>query len=117
MSAEIDRDRLARILGMLGSRFAGEVVAAARQAERLRREAGVTWFDVIAPQFPPPREPEIDNLDDAIEFALKNAGELTDWEVAFLRSLRRQRKPASEKQRSIVEQIFEKCRMAAGTAA
>ena len=44
-----DRDRLARLLGMLGSEFDGEVTSAARLADRLVRAAGLTWRDVITP--------------------------------------------------------------------
>jgi hypothetical protein len=47
--AGLDRDRLAKVLGLLSSDHDGEVTAAARQAERLRRQAGVSWPDVLAP--------------------------------------------------------------------
>ena len=43
----LDRDRIARVLGMLGSAHDGEVIAAARQAERLRAAAGLTWADIV----------------------------------------------------------------------
>lgn len=43
------RLRLTRLLGMLGSDHDGEVVNAARIADRLVRENGLTWDDVIAP--------------------------------------------------------------------
>ena len=46
--AEADRDRLTRLLGMLGSDFDGEVLNAARLADRLVREQGITWFDILA---------------------------------------------------------------------
>ena len=52
--AEADRDRLARLLGMLGSDFDGEVANAGRLADRLVRNAGLTWPDVLAPSLPPP---------------------------------------------------------------
>lgn len=51
--AEADRTRLARLLGMLGSEFDGEVTNAARLANKLVRSAGLTWPDVIAPSLPP----------------------------------------------------------------
>ena len=53
--AEVDRDRLARLLGLLGSDFDGEVANAGRLADKLVRSAGLTWPDVIAPALPPPR--------------------------------------------------------------
>ena len=49
----LDRAKLARVLGLLGSRHPGEVAAAARQAERMRIKAGATWIEILAPQMPP----------------------------------------------------------------
>ena len=48
MSAR-DRKRLVKLLGLLGSEHDGEVVAAARLAERLRRSAGVSWSEMLQP--------------------------------------------------------------------
>jgi hypothetical protein len=44
----IDTDKLAKILGMLGSAHDGEALAAARQADAMLRRAGLTWHDVLA---------------------------------------------------------------------
>lgn len=41
------RLRLAKILGMLGSAHAGERDAAFLAAERILKEAGLTWYDVF----------------------------------------------------------------------
>src|SRR5436853_169114 len=49
---DIDRERLAKLLGMLGSCYDGEVVAAARQAERLRADAGLTWPEILVLAMP-----------------------------------------------------------------
>jgi len=48
MSA-LDRDKLAKVLAMLGSRHDGEVVAAGRSAHSLLKDAGVTWTEVLTP--------------------------------------------------------------------
>ena len=40
-------DRLAKLLGMLGSDHDGEVCNAARLADALVRERGLRWDDVI----------------------------------------------------------------------
>jgi len=48
MSA-LDRDKLAKVLAMLGSRRDGEVVAAGRSAHILLKDAGVTWTEVLTP--------------------------------------------------------------------
>jgi hypothetical protein len=68
MSAAIltttDRQRLASILGMLGSNAIGERDNAARAAEQFRRQHGLTWADLLlipeppAPQAPQPPPPE-----------------------------------------------------------
>jgi len=47
MAERLDLRRLAKLLGMLGSRHDGEVVAAARKAHALVRESGVTWDEII----------------------------------------------------------------------
>ena len=52
--ANADRDRLTKLLGLLGSAFDGEVANAGRLADRLVRSAGLTWPDIIAPPLPLP---------------------------------------------------------------
>ncbi len=42
-----DRDRLVKLVGMLGSEHDGEVLAAARKATALLKEAKLTWADVV----------------------------------------------------------------------
>jgi hypothetical protein len=44
--------RLVRLLGMLGSTHDGEVANAGRMADRLIREHGLTWPQIIAPTPP-----------------------------------------------------------------
>jgi len=46
-SDELDRDKLAKVLGMLGSSHDGEALAAARTADSLIRETGLTWQRVL----------------------------------------------------------------------
>ena len=41
------RRSLAKVLGLLNSDHAGEVINAARQAERYRQELGLTWYDLL----------------------------------------------------------------------
>src|SRR5271166_1602608 len=45
----LDRDKLAKMLGMLGSRHDGEVTAAGRSAHTLLKDAGTTWTEVLTP--------------------------------------------------------------------
>jgi len=53
MSAQIDTDKLAKILAMLASEHDGQVISAARQATRIIAEAGKTWADLL-PKMPRP---------------------------------------------------------------
>lgn len=48
--SEQDRQRLASILGMLGSEHDGERASAARKAEQLRRKADATWDELLTGQ-------------------------------------------------------------------
>jgi hypothetical protein len=41
------RERIARVLGMLGSDHPGERDNAAKLAEQLRRETGLTWRELL----------------------------------------------------------------------
>ena len=43
----LDRERLAQVLGMLGSHHDGEIANAGRRAHRLIREAGLTWREPL----------------------------------------------------------------------
>ena len=44
---DIDRRRLARILGMLGSEHVGERASAALQAEAFRKKHDLTWAELL----------------------------------------------------------------------
>jgi len=48
MSA-FDLDRFVRVIAMVGSAHDGEAPAAARLAERLLRDGGLTWADLLKP--------------------------------------------------------------------
>jgi predicted Zn-ribbon and HTH transcriptional regulator len=42
-----EKDRLAKLLGMLGSHYDGEVLSAARLVEAERKHIGKTWADIL----------------------------------------------------------------------
>jgi len=48
----LDRERLAKLLGMTGSSFDAEALSAARRANELVREAKLTWHEVLGPVAP-----------------------------------------------------------------
>jgi len=56
MAAKIDRRRLAKVLGMLGSKHDGEVLSAARLAQYMIVQAKTSWADVL--DIKPGEEPE-----------------------------------------------------------
>jgi hypothetical protein len=62
VTALVDRQRLARVCGLFGSDHDGEALAAARQAEKIRKKVGLTWEELLVPfprqraADPPPEE-------------------------------------------------------------
>jgi hypothetical protein len=83
---EDDLDRLAKLLGMVGSAHDGEALSAARMAHRMLTDLGLTWHDVIKPICRP--EFWRPSFEDLIDFALDNGdGILNGWELQFLASL------------------------------
>src|SRR6516164_7579293 len=44
---QLDRDKLAKILGLLGSAESGEILSAARAADALIRTANTSWAQVL----------------------------------------------------------------------
>lgn len=81
------RDRVVKVAGMLGSSHDGEVLAAARQLERLRQEVGVTWAELIQP--PPATQP-----------VARPGPRSRTWRAAFPR--------LSEKQRACLKTIADR---------
>jgi hypothetical protein len=105
----IDAFRLAKLLGLLGSSHDGEVMNAAKMADRLVRAGGLTWEDVIAPAaagspLPPRRHtdpakgppaasvlrrwPEHWRAAWALCLSRLDCREITAWERQFLISIR-----------------------------
>ncbi|WPB86414.1 hypothetical protein [Sediminicoccus rosea] len=99
------RQRLVRFCGMLGSDHDGERANAARMADRLIREAGLTWDHVIAvpaamrqdvPKRPAPppewsasefRTPGMQRIAEVETILRQHRPLLTQWEVDFLGSI------------------------------
>jgi hypothetical protein len=99
---------------MLGSTASGEVLSAARQAERLRHQAGMTWRDLIVdvPQLAPAAD--IDDhdfdLDAALDACFARLWLLSDWEEGFVRSISHRRRRLSPKQAAVIKRLHAKVR-------
>ena len=118
MTTTLDRGRLAKLLGLLGSDHDGEVVAAARQVERLRADAGLTWPEILVPRLPPPPHGRnVRTVADAIDFVIEHEVVLTDWERGFVRDLRRLKYPLSPRQLEVLERLIDKVQRADARAA
>lgn len=113
-----DLIRLTRLLAMFGSDYDGEVVNAARAAQRLIKKSGETWESVIAngsannssghSQYQPQKKREQPATFHAeIHECLKKENLCTGWERQFLNDMLL-RMHLSEKQRAIINRIKEK---------
>jgi hypothetical protein len=134
----VDREGLARLLGMLGSHHDGEVLTAGRMAHKLIREADTTWSELLSHNGvaieavrqllaendelraelsrlrhairPRPPQPWRDATDkhQAIEDLLLWVEHLSEWEQEFLCSLLRRRRPPTGRQIEVLVSIGEK---------
>ncbi len=109
-----DADKLAKILGMLGSDHPGERDAAAIKAAAFVRSREVTWPDIIRPG-PPPRWQPVSNTRDLALQCAKFPAVLTVWECQFLAEIASLPRPPSAKQLSILRKIAERARIFAET--
>ena len=112
--AASDRERLARLLGMLGSDHAGERDNAGRAAHRMVQQHGITWFDVVVTHHPPDTyDPGTDPI--GVDWRRTAAAcrryphLLNRWEADFLAGLPRFPR-LSRKQRAILLKIVVRLR-------
>ena len=120
--APADRNKLARVLGLLGSPHPGERDAAALAADRLVRGRGLNWADVLGgaetsrrhglppPPPPPYYGPVADHLGNLATCG-RRPDLLTGWEKAFIAGLA-QRRTVSHRQREILAELAARVRAA-----
>ncbi|HTS09102.1 MAG TPA: hypothetical protein VMP68_26285 [Candidatus Eisenbacteria bacterium] len=126
---QTQRDKLIRILGMLGSDFDGERASAGVLASNLLKSLGLTWEDVIAkiaeenPKQEQARQQQYNSYDPyqyktyddyahwrtKLWFLRDNDDLLSDWETGFVESLNR-RTRITPRQEEILDQIYSKIR-------
>jgi hypothetical protein len=84
MSAVLDprtADRLAKVCGLFGSDHHGERAAAAALADRLVRQSGLSWKQILLPGH--------SSVEELISFALDHGDEILNaWEWGFLQGIR-----------------------------
>ncbi|HEY1301061.1 MAG TPA: hypothetical protein VGF07_11235 [Stellaceae bacterium] len=98
----LDRDRLGKLLGLLGSDHDGEVAAAGRMADALVRGAGLTWPAIVAA---PVILDHAATLAEVIDAAYAWPEAITEWEWQFLRSVERRGRAPSPKQQAVIDRI------------
>ena len=122
---QADREKLARLLGMLGSAHAGERDNAARMADALVRRAGATWVDVVlSPTLPASDAPPSFNVfhdwprswRTAVHVCQQAPAGLSDWDRDFLAVIAAYQHRPSAKQLDILATILG-CVLDAGGAA
>ena len=108
--------RLAKVCGLLGSAHDGERASAALLADRLVRQSGLTWTDVLRPAaLPPPMHPPTTTRSWEpprdwrwqVEDCLTRPHLWTAWELGFLNSIGFQR-GLSQKQRDVLNRLIDR---------
>ena len=107
MSVVVSRAKLAAVLGMMGSDHDGEVLSAARTAERLRRATNLTWSQLLIGPDAGADLPWRELLD----MARSRPELLSQWDRQFLTSIATQR-TLSIKQQAVLRRIAERARAA-----
>ena len=114
----LDRPKLARVLGMLGSEHDGEVLAAAHVADTMVRKSGLSWAKILSSIEPLPLSVGGGAIDFVIDTCLARRSLLTEWERGFLRSLKhRRRYTLTQRQHSALAAIFDRLRDTGARAA
>ena len=112
-------DKLAKLLGMTGSSHDGEALNAARMADRLRRDLGLQWSDIIAPPLAPQsrhesfRDPGDQNWRAIVRYCADHIHLLDAREGNFVRTIARWHGKPTDKQMKWLRDIADRLRVAA----
>lgn len=126
-----DRERLIKLLGMIGSNADGEALNAARLAHKLLQDRGMTWRQVVggngavSPPFinpwgsgtwhhtpppPPPPSRGSERWRTVADFILNYKDEMiNEWEYHFLESIIARPGGLTQKQMATLVKIGQKC--------
>jgi hypothetical protein len=97
----LDAEKLARVCGLFSSAHDGERSSAAAIADRMVREAGLSWPQIIL------RTKQPESLPELCAWILAHAEALSFWERAFVSTLRT---PLTPRQRDKLSEIAAKVR-------
>jgi hypothetical protein len=106
-----DLGRLAKICGLFSSDHVGERAAAAARADRIVRDAGLTWSEILKADNPretasePPSRRRDNPMSPSEILACRNSSRLTDWERRFLSTLAARRSRWTDRQYEVFEEI------------
>jgi hypothetical protein len=111
---QVDRNKLAKLLNLLGSNHADERDAAGLAALRLLQQRGISWQEALEPAPITKALPELGTWRQTVARCLERPGSLRPWEVGFLRDLPGFHR-LSTKQRDVLKKIADRvlCRESA----
>jgi hypothetical protein len=93
---------------MLGSRHVGKRAAAGLKADKLIRECGITWNDLLVPKLPQPAQSEpIRTTEEKLALLRDHLDLFTEWEQSFVRTVSRYRRAPSERQMEVIDRLVE----------
>jgi hypothetical protein len=104
-----DLDRLAKLLGMTDSEHDGECLAAARMANKMRRELGLTWREVFVSAPSAPKQHINVTWQSWRTEVLACPDALTAWELGFAHDIGEYAR-LSPKQAQTLSRLLQKCR-------
>ena len=111
--SDAQRNRLAALLGMLGSADDGERVNASLKVDNFLRSVGLTWRDVLALERDrdahdaPLDDYDQDDIAEKVSACFEHVDDVKRWDASFIRNVRRY-EHLSPKQGKVVVRIFEK---------
>jgi hypothetical protein len=104
--------KLAQICAMFGSPYDGERASAALLADKLVRDRGVSWTDVLHAEPPAPVviQPTAPRYwrQCAEEVLFEHPGALSEWETGFLQDILQRGRALSDKQAIVLRRIAQK---------
>ena len=114
MSAQLPAvlDKLAKVCARFGSDFDGERSTAAKLADRMVKDAGLTWEQVLSPSGSKTRRDtwqEPHDLQSAVAICSAFSGCLSEWERRFIAGVADSRS-LSRKQEQVLERLVGKAR-------